>query len=141
MDPAIGLNLRVRALIYGIGLMYSGYADRRFLDSVRIVLVGSGEEPSTTATPVDFTDPQTLRPYRAWSRVVDGVEVGVGARVLSRAQSLADIIADVGSTPEQVAAAQDALRQQVELIEVMRAVLGRFEDAGFTGVNEDSLGP
>ena len=141
MDPAIGLNLRVRALIYGIGLMYSGYADRSFLDSVRIVLAGSGEEPSTTATPVDFTDPQTLRPYRAWSRLVDGVEVGVGARVLARAQSLADIIADVGSTSEQVAAAQGALRQQVELIEVMRAVLGRFEDAGFTGVNEDSLGP
>ena len=65
----------------------------------------------------------------------------MGARVLARAQSLADIIADVGSTSEQVAAAQGALRQQVELIEVMRAVLGRFEDAGFTGVNEDSLGP
>lgn len=141
VDPAVGFNLRLRALIYGVGLIYTGYADRSFLESVRIVVTGSGEEPTTAATPVDFTDPTTSKPYRAWSRQVGGVELGVGARVLTQAQALATVIADPGSTPEQVAAAEHALRRQVELIEVMRSVVRKYDEAGFTGVSPESLRP
>ncbi len=139
--PAVGFNLRIRALVYGIGLVYSGYADRTFLESSRIVIAGSGEEPASTATPVDFVDPDTGRPYRAYSRLEGAVEIGVAARVLSRAQALADVIADVASTPEQVAAAEHALRRQVELIEILRSVVRKYDEAGFTGANPDTLYP
>ena len=138
VDPAVGFNLRIRALVYGIGLVYSGYADRSFLQSARIVIVGSGEEPTTTLTPVDFVDPETGRAYRAYEQPQDGVDLGIAARVLREAQQIAAVAADPASTPRQVEEANFALRRQVDLIEIMRSVVGRYDDAGFTGVNPDT---
>jgi hypothetical protein len=142
VDPAIGFNLRIRALVYGIGLVYSGYADRSFLQSARVVIAGSGEEePSTTQSAVDFVDPETGRAYRAYSDLQDGVELGIAARVLQEAQQIAAVAADAASTPRQVADANFALRRQVDLIEIMRSVVQRYDDAGFTGVNPDTRRP
>jgi hypothetical protein len=138
VEPAIGFNLRIRALVYGIGLVYSGYADRSFLQSARIVIAGSGEEPDTTLPPVDFVDPDTGRAYRAYADLQEGVEVGIAARVLQEAQQIADVAAAATSTPQQVADANFALRRQVDLIEIMRSVVQRYDDAGFTGVNPDA---
>ncbi len=135
IDPAIGFSLRLRAAIYGIGLLYSGYVDKSFLDYSRIYVVGADDEvPLDPSVPVvDFLDPRTGKLYRAPSFLtVEGIELGIGARLLQKAQG--SLLASTGAaSPEYAAWAADMLKDDLAVIELLRGLVQRFEDATFTG--------
>ncbi|MBI1947880.1 MAG: zinc-dependent metalloprotease [Deltaproteobacteria bacterium] len=135
LDPAIGFNLRIRTLVYGLGLHLADDSDRSMLDSARVVLVGTGEEPTSTAPSIDFVDDiYTGKTYRAFSQVVDGVELGIGARLIARAQVLHDAALGLGGqTADEQYDAERMLRDQVDLLDIARGLTRRFEESPFDG--------
>ncbi|MBN2358856.1 MAG: hypothetical protein JXR83_05340 [Deltaproteobacteria bacterium] len=133
VDPAIGYNLRIRILIYGFGLMFAAYADRTMLEYARIVPVGSGDEFTCALPSVDFTDPWTGKTYRAYSYLEGSRELGIGARLLQFASALAAAHA-AATDPTDRLALEKLLRRQIEVIEIARQLVQRYDETLFAGV-------
>ncbi len=128
VSPAIGFNLRIRAIIFGMALLAKNSSDRTFLDMSRIVISGGADDAITTDPTVEFTDQLwTGKTYKATSRLIDGIEMGIGYRMLQRAQVLQDgYLAAADATAQHHA--EQALRDQLDLVEITRALVRRFDE-------------
>lgn len=133
VDPMVGLTVRVRMLVTGLGLHFRRSPDRGLLDLARIVLVGSGEDFTTTRTPVDFTHPYSGEVLRAYRYDESGRELGIGARLLDRAILLDAIRQGLnGETPDQQEAAAEMLQDDLDMIDIVRAIVKRYDEEAFT---------
>ncbi|MEZ4238801.1 MAG: zinc-dependent metalloprotease [Myxococcota bacterium] len=117
--PATYWLVRYDADLFGLALMAHGY-DRTFLNRARVYVDGGADaiEPGPDQALVSFTDPRSGKTFTAWSfpwtddagepvRAGDGspVELGASARMLAKAQGLADRCADAALPEDEVAAA------------------------------------
>lgn len=133
VSPAVGFNLRVRALVYALSTLYAGYQDRSVIDFARIARVGSAEEVPSANPAVDWIDPESGITWRAYSRLGEqGHELSVGARVLARAADLdARLLAMSADDPTRDAL-EGMLQRQRAIIDVMRAVVAEYDAYYFT---------
>jgi hypothetical protein len=124
--PAIGFNMRLRALVYVVGLIVDDYADRRIIDYARIFVDGGGEQVAGDAPRVEFVDPVSRKRFVAFSYVVDGIEIGIGARLLTKASSLETRLEADALDENERALLSDELEREVALVELVRAVVANF---------------
>jgi hypothetical protein len=89
LDPNASFSLQLYTSVLAMTLIPQTF-DQTFLDDARLWVRGGAESVEVSGPTVTFTDPSSGYTYVARSRVVDGVEQGVGARMLRHAQRLAD---------------------------------------------------
>jgi hypothetical protein len=126
-------NLRIRTLIYALALLYTGTTDQTLLEYLRIVDVGAGEDVPTIRTPVDFVHPVTGQTLRAYVFDESGSELGIGARLLQRAQTLSDALA-AETDPSLLLRLERLMQEQLDLILVTQQVVRHYEDVIFPGI-------
>jgi hypothetical protein len=138
VDPQIGFNLRIRTFIYALALLFRNESDSTLRDYARITVAGSGE-PGPSGTAVELQDPWTGKVYRATSYAVNGRERGIGARMLLEADRLKTAYLFGPNTYERQRA-QDALREQIDLIEIARGLVHAFDVDPFDGPFDGEIG-
>ena len=77
---------------------------------------------------VEFDNPFTSQRYYAYSYIEDGLEIGLGARLLGSAAALADRYRAAATEDERRRFAA-ALQDDIDLIEIARAVVSRLSSA------------
>lgn len=135
VDPAIGFNLRIRALIYGLGLIRGGVSDRTFLEHCRVTVVDPSAGPlPDPALYIELTHPTIGKVYRARRFPhASGIELGVSARLLERAASLSTAMESL--TGADLSTAERQLQREIDLIEIMAQLAERFDEAPFGGTD------
>jgi hypothetical protein len=134
VEPATPLSMRIRVLMYGLSLMYSGYSDRTFLDHARVFYVGTSDGIDSSRPAVEFNDTLTGRRFRAYSFPRNGQELGIGARMILRANTLSAAASGTGGESEATRKrAAQMLRDQVDLLEMSRALTRELEWSRFGG--------
>jgi hypothetical protein len=131
VDPALPFVARARALAFYVSLEGSGYLDQQLLNSVRILRIGTIDATvPPVAGSVDFTDPLGGFQYRADSYPYGpgSAEVGVGARILTRAQEIGDALALAAPGSAEQETLQEMLREQMLLVQVVRGVVDAYEN-------------
>lgn len=122
LDPQTGFTVQLYAAVYGMTMMSDNF-DTTFIDSARVWLEGRGESITPLRETVTFEDVDGGKRYVALSfRDDDGVERGVAARVFAQANALVAIIEDDGSSRDEVARAEAALRNYVDNLDLMRQI-------------------
>ncbi|MGE0790957.1 MAG: zinc-dependent metalloprotease [Sandaracinaceae bacterium] len=91
ISPNASFSIQLYAATLGMSFIPQTY-DQQFLNRARIWLRGASEgiEIDPSRPVVEFTDPESGFTYVAASYMEDGVEHGVGAQMLLRAQALQD---------------------------------------------------
>ncbi len=115
IDPQIGFSVQLFAGVFGITLIPGTY-DPTFFDSSRIWLLGNGHQILVSKPTVTFTDPDSGKIYEALTLKEKGVETGIGARMIARANELLDLVDK--TDPATLA----NLRAYVQLLDTMRSV-------------------
>lgn len=129
LDPSIGYNLR--SYLQSVAFARLAAPLRGvLLDSMRVVVVGSSDDFTTTSPTVTFADPNSGKTYRALSRIRSGQEVGIGARMLGRANALLAIQQDMMLPVDQRVAAAQELAAWVRELEMLRAEALMFDHVG-----------
>ena len=110
LDPNTSFSIQLFASVYGMTMIPETF-DQSYMNSARIFVRGGAEgvdiDPSVST--VEYTNPDSGLTYVAVSDIdVDGVEQGVGARMIQHAQRLSDR----GATAE--------LRSYLDNIDVVR---------------------
>ncbi|MCB9681409.1 MAG: zinc-dependent metalloprotease [Alphaproteobacteria bacterium] len=102
VEPAAFWLVRTTAGLFGNALLQEGY-DRSYLRRARLFREGSGDAvtPGPGVDVVSYSDPETGLVWKAWRDVVDGVDVGVGSRMLDEANRLS-AVCDGTVVPEAV---------------------------------------
>jgi hypothetical protein len=122
IDPQTGFTVQLYAAVYGMTMM-SDNLDTTFIDSARVWLEGRGEAITPLRETVTFDDPYGGKRYVALSfRDDDDVERGVAARVFAEANELLAIIEANGSTDDEIARADVALRNYIDNLDLMRQI-------------------
>jgi hypothetical protein len=111
IDPQIGFSVQLYASALGLALIPATY-DQSFLDSARIFLQGNGQQIDSSKPRVTFTDPSSGRIYVALSYKDGPIEIGIGARMIARANEL--------TGPAQAS--------YVQVLEVMRSLTATYAD-------------
>lgn len=119
IDPQLSFSAKLWASTLSMALVPATY-DQSFADSSRIWLKGSGAAIDPAWPTVEFDDPFGGKTYVALSYVEGGVERGIGAQMLERANELA--------TPPLSADSEAALRSHIEVIEVSRTIAQAYVD-------------
>jgi hypothetical protein len=122
IDPQTGFTVQLFAAVYGMTMMSDNF-DTKFIDSARVWLEGSGQGITPTMPTVTFDDPYGGKRYVALSFIDDdGVERGVAARLFAKANELHEIIEFNGSTDDEIARADAALRNTINNLDLMRQI-------------------
>ena len=88
IDPNAGFTIQLHSMVLGLVLLPDTF-DSDIINSTRIWLDGSAEAIDTTHDTVTHTDPASGLTWRAISYVDgDGVETGIAARMITRANLL-----------------------------------------------------
>jgi len=87
IDPAASFSIQLYASVLGMALIPQTF-DQTYLNDSRIYVQGGAEAVSFAGPTVTFLDPPSGLTYVAASRIVGGVEKGVGAQMLLHAQAL-----------------------------------------------------
>jgi hypothetical protein len=87
IDPGASFSIQLYATILGMALIPQTF-DQTYMNDARIYVQGGAERVTFDGPTVEFLDPATGLTYVAVSRLVGGVEKGVGAQMLLHAQTL-----------------------------------------------------
>lgn len=124
VDPMVPLNVKLRLIAQGYPALTTSTTNRNFPDLVRIWVLGSGHQVTTTRK-VSFADSLTGKTYEALSFPDGGgAETGIGARMLLRAAAAQARL----STNPMDRQAQQTLDDLRYLIETVRTVVARIDD-------------
>ncbi|MEQ1568765.1 MAG: zinc-dependent metalloprotease [Myxococcota bacterium] len=139
--PATFWLVRFDADAFGLSLLDHGY-DRSFLNHARIYVEGTGDapDPGPDQAVVQFTDPYSGRTFTAWSfpqidaagavrvdAAGEGVELSSSARMLRKANLLADRCGDPGLPADQTAAACAELERYTADLDLHLEMFAAFD--------------
>jgi hypothetical protein len=120
VNPQMGYTVEFFGALLGVSMIPQTY-DTGFLDSCRVWVKGSKEEITPSQTPVCFGDPFGGKSFCAMTKKVSGLQTGIGAAMIARANTLeAEYNAD--PTPET----KLRLQQYIDLLELMRAITAQY---------------
>jgi hypothetical protein len=129
LDPSIGFNIRNYLQTVAFARL-AAPVKGALIDSLRITVVGAGDDFTTAQPTVSFADPSSGKTYRALSKLKGGAEAGMAARMIGRANQLLAASNDLLLTAAQRAEAADDLAAYSRELELLRVQAQLYDRAG-----------